>query len=459
MNALPRFISGCAAAAALFCIVPTLSAQNNNEAMSKLGNPGYTRMAPVPMGSVHSLTSSPVLTYPAGAKTSRGKFSTDENGYSAFSRSERANATANANSGVIGNGTLFGLDTVPTFEGAFAATGGPDVGQVYPYIMIGNDPKVGGTTTIPAKITTVSLQLLNADGSVNQVVSYNPFENLTLGSPVFEKVLYGDGRAQFTDAIQRAEFFNTMKQNWHTQLDPTVVNRVTVTVPRFVNVRLPDGTTAQVQNYYVGKAPNGDSFVELLDLFFNSVFDNQVISDINSGNDTTDAFNMELYPNTYLFSIDNTGKFASCCVLGFHTYFLDSSTVPQPRWITAFASWVSPGIFGAGFQDITPLSHEVTEAYDDPFVNTAVPVWQFPGQPANSKVCQGNLETGDPVEVLPDATVAVPLRESGKVYTFHPQTEALLQWFSQGPASNAIDGAWSYPNESALTRSAVPCPK
>jgi hypothetical protein len=459
MNALPRLISGCAAAAALFCIVPTLSAQNKNEGMSKLGNPGYTRMAPVPMGSVHSLTSSPVLTYPAGAKTSRGKFATDENGYSASTRSERANAAAGANSGVIGNGTLFGLDTVPTFEGAFAATGGPDVGQVYPYIMIGNDPKVGGTTTIPAKITTVSLQLLNADGSVNQVISYNPFENLTLGSPVFENVLYGDGRGQFSDAIQRAEFFNTMKQNWHTQLSPTVVNRVTVTVPRFVNVRLPDGTTAQVQNYYLGKGPNGDSFIELLDLFFNNAFDNQVVNDINSGNDTTDAFNMELYPNTFLFSIDKTGKFADCCVLGFHTYFLDSSTVPQPRWITAFASWISPGIFGAGFQDITPLSHEVTEAYDDPFVNTAVPVWQFPGEPANSKVCQGNLETGDPVEVLPDATVAVPLRESGKIYTFHPQTEALLQWFSQGPASNAIDGAWSYPNESALTRSAVPCPQ
>jgi hypothetical protein len=34
----------------------------------------------------------------------------------------------------------------------------------------------------------------------------------------------------------------------------------------------------------------------------------------------------------------------------------------------------------------------------------------------------------------------------------------LLQWFTQGPASNAIDGAWSYPDENALTKSAVPCP-
>ncbi|HEX6771081.1 MAG TPA: hypothetical protein VF126_03585 [Acidobacteriaceae bacterium] len=459
MKALPRCVSGCAAAAAMFCLSPHLTAQQN-EGMSKLGNPGYTRVAPVEAGSVRSVTSTPVLKFPAGATISRGKTSSDENGVKMFARGAGRNAAeASANSAVMGNGTMFGLDTVPTFEGAFAATGGPNAGTVYPYIMVGNDPKVGGTTTLPAKVTAVSLQLLNADGSVNRVIPFAPFENLTLDSPVFEESLYGVGRTQFPDAIQRAEFYNMMKQNWHTKMDPSIVNRVTITVPRFVNVRLPNGNVVQVQNYYVGTAPNGDSFVEMLDLYFNAIYSNQVVNDIVAGNHTTDAFNMELFPNTYLFSIDNTGKFADCCVLGFHTYFLDSSTIPQPRWIEAYASWVSPGLFGAGFQDITPLSHEVSEAYNDPFVNTAVPVWQFPGQPANSKVCQGNLETGDPVEVLPDATVTIPLRNSGKIYTFHPQTEALFQWFSQGPVSNAVNGAWSFPNENALTRSAVPCPK
>jgi hypothetical protein len=458
MKSTFRYAGVVGGAVALLCFAPGLSAQNEARAYS--GSPGYSRMAPVPLTSVRTVTSSPMLTYPAGAKTSRGKASSDENGASVSRAGANANVAAGPNSAVIGNGTMFGLDTVPTFEGAFAATGGPSKGLVFPYVMIGNDPLVGGTTTIPAKITTVSLQLLNANGGVNKVISFNPFESKTLNSPVFENVLYGSGRCQFTDAIQRAEFFHTMRQNWHTRLDPNVVNRITVPIPRFVNVRLPDGTVKKVQNYYVGTAPNGDTFVELLDLFFNSVFDNAVINDINAGNNTTDAFNMELYPNTLLFSINNKGnRFnGDCCVLGFHTYFLDSST-PQPRWITAFASWISPGIFSGNFEDITGLSHEVTEAYNDPFTDTAVPIWQFPGEPAGSKVCQGNLETGDPVEVLPDATVAIPLRENGKIYTFHPQTEALLQWFSQGPASNAIDKAWSYPNENALTRSAVPCPK
>jgi hypothetical protein len=459
MRYTSRYVGVVAGAVALLCFAPSLLAQN--EARAHSGDAGYTKMAPVPLSSVRTMTSSPVLTFPAGAKTSRGKMAFDQNGARVSRLRENANAAAaGPNSAVMGNGTMFGLDTVPTFEGAFAATGGPDQGTVYPYVMMGNDPLVGGTTTIPAKITTVSLQLLNADGSVKEVVSYHPFENKTLDSPVFENVLYGDGRSQFTDAIQRAEFFNAMKQNWHTRLDPTVVNRIRIPVPRFVNVTLPDGTLKKIQNYYLYTAPNGDPFIEILDLFFNSVFGNAVINDINSGNDTTDAFNMQLYPNTALFSINSKGNRygGDCCVLGFHTYFYDPSASPQPRWITAFASWISPGLFGSGFEDITGLSHEVSEAYNDPFVNTAVPIWQFPGQPAGSKFCQNNLETGDPIEVLPDATVAIPLRENGKIFTFHPQTEALLQWFSQGPHSNAIDGAWSYPDENALQKSAVPCP-
>src|SRR6202040_3628858 len=99
--------------------------------------PGPPRGAPVPLNSVRTVTPSPVLTYPAGAKTSRGMIAYDENGASVSRERASANAAAGANSAVIGNGTLFGLDTVATFEGAFAATGGPSVGNVFPYIMIG----------------------------------------------------------------------------------------------------------------------------------------------------------------------------------------------------------------------------------------------------------------------------------------------------------------------------------
>jgi hypothetical protein len=129
--------------------------------------------------------------------------------------------------------------------------------------------------------------------------------------------------------------------------------------------------------------------------------------------------------------------------------------VPQDRWLTRYESWISPGVFGGGFQDVAALSHEVSETFNDLFLDNATPIWQFPGQPANSKVCQGNLETGDPIEVLSNS--ALPLTLSG--YTYHPQNEALLQWFGMGATSNAIDGAFSYPDTTVLPHSALPCPQ
>jgi hypothetical protein len=42
---------------------------------------------------------------------------------------------------------------------------------------------LGGTTTIPAKITTVSLQLLNPNGSVFATVPFAPFEDLLTSRP------------------------------------------------------------------------------------------------------------------------------------------------------------------------------------------------------------------------------------------------------------------------------------
>ena len=359
-------------------------------------------------------------------------------------------------------GTIDGLDTITTFDGAFAAQNGPSTGNLFRFSMIGNHPLAGKTTTIPAQIDEVSLTLLNEDGSVRAVVPFAPFEDLTLESPNFNTTNYRSGnQIQFADAVQRAEYFNRMRPNWHTTLQPSVVNRVNIAVPRFVNVRLSNGTIIRARSYFTGTAADGNTFVLMLDLLFNFFYGNEVVNDINNGLFTTNALSMTLFPNTFLFSlnVNNPNVPGGCCVLGFHTYFYDPSATPQPRWITQYASWISPGIFGGGFQDVTALSHETSEAFNDPFVDNATPVWQFPGQPANSHACQNNLETGDPVEVLAAATVPIILKEDGKTFIYHPQTEALLQWFEMGTTSNAIDGAFSFPNEDALPHSALPCPQ
>ena len=96
-----------------------------------------------------------------------------------------------------------------------------------------------------------------------------------------------------------------------------------------------------------------------------------------------------------------------------------------------YSSWVTPGLFGASFADITPLSHELSEIFNDPFVNNATPWWKSP-----NGNCQNNLEDGDAVEGLPNATYPISLNGA----TWHPQNEALLQWFAFKHHSDAIGG-------------------
>jgi hypothetical protein len=154
----------------------------------------------------------------------------------------------------------------------------------------------------------------------------------------------------------------------------------------------------------------------------------------------------------------------SCCVLGFHTFFSDNTVTPEPVWVSAYASWTSPGTFlNADILDVLPLSHEISESFNDPFLNNITPRWQFPGEPG---VCQGNLETGDPVEVTADPAFPVTLKvpkppgtkgDGDSRFTFHPQTEALVQWFTQTAPSDAFQGAFSYPGVNVLTGPALAC--
>ena len=164
-----------------------------------------------------------------------------------------------------------------------------------------------------------------------------------------------------------------------------------------------------------------------------------------------------LIRNTFLFENGNPND---CCVVGFHTA-LETAAIGSEIFIQtlAYAPWIDADVAAQGLNqatitDVVALSHEITEWMNDPFgTNAVIPSWQFPGKPG---VCQGNLETGDPVEVLSPDLVTFPVTIGG--FTYHPQNEALLQWFAQVSPSNALDGAYSYPNESSLTSPSISCP-
>jgi hypothetical protein len=174
-----------------------------------------------------------------------------------------------------------------------------------------------------------------------------------------------------------------------------------------------------------------------------------------SGEITTKDVSTFFFPNTYLYSNGNPND---CCVLGFHSFDLepgDSSNGNRFRFfVMNYSSWISPGLFGGGFQDVTAHSHEIAETFNDPFVGfdnirNITPFWLNPaGQ------CQDIMEVGDVIEDLPHPTFPVTIAG----FTYHPQTEALLPWFEFQKPSTAIHGAYSYPGETVLTSLSAPQP-
>jgi hypothetical protein len=162
-----------------------------------------------------------------------------------------------------------------------------------------------------------------------------------------------------------------------------------------------------------------------------------------------------LFPNTFLYSGNDWRAPGACCIIGYHTYDFEPGTPSngnlEQRYVMNFSSWMSPGIFGGGVGDVTALSHEIAETFNDPFVTSdnihnVTPWWLAP-----NGNCQNDLETGDVIEGLPNEVY--PMTMNGM--TYHPQNEAMLQWFESKHHSDAIDGAFSYPNESVLTSANV----
>ena len=95
----------------------------------------------------------------------------------------------------------------------------------------------------------------------------------------------------------------------------------------------------------------------------------------------------------------------NCCILGFHTYDLEqggpTNGFLEKRYVVNYSSWISPGIFSdPTVGDVTALSHELSETFNDPFGSNATPWWLSP-----NGNCQNNLKDGDVIEGLPNGRV------------------------------------------------------
>ena len=318
--------------------------------------------------------------------------------------------------------------SVPHFSGSFALQG-----NNYPYTMVGSKPQSGGTTTVPVQIVPISMffeEFVDDSGSPI-VLDPAPVMSRVQASPNFRNAQYTTGLTQFADAVQRAEFHGPAGQDWHTLLGtPEILKSVRIAVPR--------GMAKVYRN------PSTGVTYAIVDTDF---FLSQLNTIIQLVHMQPSALAIALTSNVFLAPQSDIKK---CCVLGFHTSF-DVGELAQLKFVQTFiwASWVDQGILGTTLADVTPMSHEVSEWMNNPFGSNIVPAWQVP----NSNSCQTNLETGDPLATMPNA--GYPVSIDG--FTFHPQSQVLLQWFQRGSASDAIEGAFSFPDQTLMTSPSQAC--
>ncbi len=368
-------------------------------------------------------------------------------------------ARNNANSTAAASAGLAGVDSLPNWSDQFMAEGFDRAGNpqsVWPYTMVGNPPEQGGTTFISSPIVPVTVNLHLADGSV--AVSSSPGRDVVsnvLFSPMFVPYLYPSGFGQFNDQMMRTSFWDRVHSHgfdngYHTNLAPRLRSAKTMQIP----FTTPSGNRAWF--VFVDSAGNPVLFAIDRTVFANAFFPTTSPVDNSTpigaaelaGDITTHDMSTFLFNNVVLFN----GNINNCCVIGFHTYDAEPGDTRnggrERRFVLNFSSWLSPGLFLFGFEDITPWSHELAETFMDPFVNNATPWWQSVDQFTGSGLCQDNLETGDVIEVLttlPVYTVALNGR------TYHPQNEALFPWFAFESPSPARGGTYSFPDETTLT--------
>jgi hypothetical protein len=387
-----------------------------------------------------------------------------------------------------------GVDSVPNFSGAYSTPGIDPTGKPqsnWLFNTLGNRPDAGGTTTLNAPVIPVTLDLRNADGSPRFVRVVNgkaitcgtpgepgckrllfdptPFVQPALESPVFGNANYTSSPVptQFADAVARAEYQGA-PDDWHTLLAPTLKIGRTMVINQDKTCGIGHGLGGHC-NYRYAVNPDGSCcFFVLIDVnaftshLFPPIFkfppdSNTVMGAAEAAGDiTTKDVSTFFFPPTYLYF--SVGKHATaCCIGGFHSIDVEPGDASNRNLLRLFvmnySTWDQPIFLDPTTLDVTGFSHEISEIYNDPLVavdgvHDITPWWLAP-----NGNCQDDLEVGDVIEGLPHQVFPITMPNG---FTYHPQVEALLQWFEFQSPSTAINGAYSYPDITTLTTLSAP---
>jgi hypothetical protein len=125
-----------------------------------------------------------------------------------------------------------------------------------------------------------------------------------------------------------------------------------------------------------------------------------------------------------------TPNLSNCCIGGYHNAVTNTAGLQTYIWTSEAEASVQGG-FG---EDVSALSHEMLEWYNDPFTTNTVPNWISPIAPQYG--CNNFLEVGDPL-------VGVVFTITG-FSSDHLQDEAFFNWFARQSHSTAINGLYTY---------------
>jgi hypothetical protein len=295
-----------------------------------------------------------------------------------------------------------GALTIPHWSSSFSYNG-----VTYPYTMVGSSPFTGSRqTTVATRI--LPIRLVFADGTV---LDGSDNVGKLVASPLFQPANFISGKTQYGDAVQRAEFWKeTEGTSYHAWLaQPLVRPTTTIHVPAGYGqvYHLQSGVT-------IGQVRIGWFFYHVITQLLHSQNIRPTVLPIYVTQDVLLQFGNN--PN-------------NCCVFGFHG--AEKNGLNTYAW----SSYLSPGIFAPryGLRDVNGFSHEISEWYNDPFVNNIVPEWFTPTAPQYG--CTNALESGDPL-------VGFSFNKNG----YSLQDEAFFSWFAREDPSQGINGWYTLRN-------------
>jgi len=302
---------------------------------------------------------------------------------------------------------------LPSFSSSIVARG-----KLYRFTMVGSNPFLRNAkkVTIPVQIIPVRFDF--PDGTVLDPAapssgcagSGTPLD-LTLQSPLFQDADYGEGGRQFVEEIRRLEFWSYVGPG---RLNPGYSVRLSVSVPATLHVILPEGY--ETQSVRCGRG----GFIDLG--VWNTVL-RQAMAQLRKLGVSTKTFPIFLVHNV----VTDFGD--GLLVAGFHAWINSGGvqTLGVAMYDTTHGSPSS--------RDVSVLSHEIAEWYDDPLGNNPTPPWGHLGQVDG---CQANLEVGDPLSFSPPFEVDMP-----NGFTYHLQETAFFSWFYNQVPSLGINGSYS----------------